>query len=80
MKKTEISGIAKVEVYQSKNGSYGTMEINGMGLEALLVSNLLNDSPNDDGVRKTELCKISILVEPYPVNLVVNDKEMPLEL
>ncbi len=80
MKKVAIDGIAKVEAYKSKDGNYSSVEVNGIKLEELLAENLLQKPPDGDSVRETGLCKITITIEPYPVDLRVNGQNLPLEL
>lgn len=80
MKKIEINGVAKMDVYKSRSGDFATIAINGVRLEQLLAEQLLEKGASGEDESKTSLCKISISIEKHDEALTVNGVEMPLEL
>jgi len=80
MKKVQISGVAKVDCYRSKDDEYGNVKLNGMGLEDFLAKRLMEKPNIELSANSAALCRVTIVIEPYPAIITVNGQEMALEL
>lgn len=82
MKKIEISGIAKIDGSKSVDSDYAKININGISIEKLLADNMLSKEALEGKsyIDETAICKVTIAIEPYAMSLIVDGREMELEL